>query len=127
MADRQAINTDAAPAAIGPYSQAIKTGNLVYISGQIPLDPTTMELAGDGIEEQTHQVFLNLQAVAKAAGADLNNAVKLTIYLTDLGQFSAINQIMASYLQKPYPARATIEVSALPKGAQIEIDAILAV
>ncbi|MFN3165268.1 MAG: RidA family protein [Pseudohongiellaceae bacterium] len=127
MADRQAINTEAAPAAIGPYSQAIKTGNLVYISGQIPLDPTTMELAGDEIEEQTHQVFLNLQAVATAAGADLNNAVKLTIYLTDLRQFSAINQIMASYLKEPYPARATIEVSGLPKGAQVEIDAVLAV
>jgi len=127
MADRQAINTEAAPAAIGPYSQAIKTGNLVYISGQIPLDPTTMELAGDEIEEQTHQVFLNLQAVATAAGADLNNAIKLTIYLTDLNQFSAINKIMASYLSEPYPARATIEVSALPKRAQVEIDAVLAV
>lgn len=127
MADRQAINTKAAPAAIGPYSQAIKTGNLVFISGQIPLDPVTMELAGDEIEEQTHQVFLNLQEVAKASGADLNNAVKLTIYLTDLKQFAAINQIMSSYLNEPYPARATIEVSALPKGAQVEIDAVLAV
>lgn len=127
MTDRQAINTNAAPAAIGPYSQAIKTGNLVYISGQIPLDPVTMELAGDEIEEQTHQVFLNLQEVARAAGADLNNAVKLTIYLTDLKQFAAINQIMSSYLDEPYPARATIEVSALPKDAQVEIDAVLAV
>lgn len=127
MADRKAIHTDTAPAAIGPYSQAIKTGNLVFISGQIPLDPTTMELAGDEIEEQTHQVFLNLQAVARAAGADLNNAVKLTIYLTDLKQFAAVNAVMASYLDEPYPARATIEISALPKGAQVEIDAVLAI
>ena len=127
MADRKAIHTDTAPAAIGPYSQAIQTGNLVFISGQIPLDPTTMELAGDEIEEQTHQVFLNLKEVARAAGADLNNAVKLTIYLTDLSQFAAVNGVMASYLDEPYPARATIEISALPKGAKVEIDAVLAI
>ncbi len=121
-----AVNTDEAPAAIGPYSQAVKTGELIFLSGQIPLVPETMQLVGDDIEAQAHQVFKNLQAVAIAADSDLNNAVKLTIYLTDLGKFAAVNEIMASYLEQPYPARATIEVSALPKGAQIEIDAILA-
>lgn len=126
MADRHPIQTDAAPAAIGPYSQAIRSDKLVFVSGQIPLDPATMEMVGDDISSQAHQVFKNLTAVAEAAGADLNAAIKLTIYMTDLGQFATVNEIMASYLQQPYPARATIEVSALPKGALVEIDAILA-
>lgn len=121
-----AVNSEDAPAAIGPYSQAVKTGELIFLSGQIPLVPETMQLVSDDISEQAHQVFKNLQAVAKAADSDLNNAVKLTIYLTDLGKFAIVNEIMASYLEQPYPARATIEVSALPKGAQIEIDAVLA-
>ncbi len=121
-----AVNSEDAPAAIGPYSQAVKTGELIFLSGQIPLVPETMQLVSDDISEQAHQVFKNLQAVAKAADSDLNNAVKLTIYLTDLGKFAIVNDIMASYLEQPYPARATIEVSALPKGAQIEIDAVLA-
>ena len=126
MADKTAINTDKAPAAIGPYSHAIRSGDLIFLSGQIPLVPESMELAGTDIETQTHQVFKNLQAVAAAAGSDLNNAVKLTIYLIDLGQVTIVNEIMASYLQEPYPARATVQVSALPKGAQVEIDAVLA-
>lgn len=126
MTVKTAFNTDEAPAAIGPYSQAVKGSELIFLSGQIPLVPETMVLVSDKIEEQAHQVFRNLQVVAKACGSDLNNAVKLTIYLTDLGQFAIVNEIMASYLEEPYPARATVEVSALPKGAQIEIDAILA-
>lgn len=126
MADRHPIQTGAAPAAIGPYSQAIRSDKLVFVSGQIPLDPATMEMVGDDISSQAHQVFKNLTAVAEAAGTDLNAAIKLTIYMTDLGQFATVNEIMASYLQQPYPARATIEVSALPKGALVEIDAILA-
>jgi reactive intermediate/imine deaminase len=121
-----AVNSEQAPAAIGPYSQAVKTGELIFLSGQIPLVPETMHLVSDDISEQAHQVFKNLQAVAKAADSNLNNAVKLTIYLTDLGKFAIVNEIMASYLEQPFPARATIEVSALPKGAQIEIDAVLA-
>ena len=125
MSNKDVINTERAPAAIGPYSQAVRSGDLIFLSGQIPLVPASMEMVSDSIEEQTHQVFKNLQAVAEAAGSDLNNAVKLTIYLTDLGQFQTVNEIMASYLQEPYPARATIQVSALPKGAQVEIDAVL--
>lgn len=126
MSEKIAINTGEAPAAIGPYSQAVRSGGLIFLSGQIPLDPETMALVSDKIEDQTHQVFKNLQAVAKASESDLNNAVKLTIYLTDLAQFATVNEIMESYLEQPYPARATVEVSALPKGAQVEIDAILA-
>jgi len=126
MSEKIAINTGEAPAAIGPYSQAVRSGGLIFLSGQIPLDPETMALISDKIEDQTHQVFKNLQAVAKASESDLNNAVKLTIYLTDLAQFATVNEIMEIYLEQPYPARATVEVSALPKGAQVEIDAILA-
>ena len=126
MSKKAAINTDQAPAAIGPYSQAIRSGDLIFLSGQIPLIPASMEMVGDSIEAQTHQVFKNLQAVAEAAGSNLNNAIKLTIYLIDLGQFQVVNEIMASYLEEPYPARATVQVSALPKSAQIEIDAVLA-
>ena len=127
MANKEPIQTSDAPAAIGPYSQAIKSGPFVFLSGQIPLDPEFMELAGSGIEEQTQQVFKNLSAVANAAGGSLNDIVKLTIYLTDLGLFAAVNSIMAEHFAEPYPARATIEVSALPKGAIVEIEAIMSV
>ena len=120
------VHSDSAPAAIGPYSQAIKAGPLVFLSGQIPLDPKSMEIVSDDIAAQTHQVFKNLIAVADAAGGSLSNAAKLTIYLTDLGDFAVVNEIMAGYFSEPYPARATIQVSALPKGARVEIDAVLA-
>ncbi len=126
MSERRQVQSDAAPAAIGPYSQAIASGKLVFLSGQIPLHPDSMELVAGGIAEQAQQVFANLEAVAKAAGGSLQDAVKLTIYLTDLGDFATVNEIMAGHFQEPYPARATIQVSALPKGAAIEIDAILA-
>lgn len=126
MPEKQAIHSDSAPAAIGPYSQAVRAGSLVFLSGQIPLHPATMEIVGDDIESQTRQVFRNLGAVAAAAGSNLNHAVKLTIYLTDLGEFAKVNDIMSEYFDQPYPARATIQVSALPKGSRIEIEAVLA-
>ena len=126
MVERNPINTPSAPKAIGPYSQAVKSGALVFISGQIPLDPKTMELVGENVVTQTHQVFKNLNAIAKASGGNLVDIVKMTIYLTNLDNFSKINEIMASYFQEPYPARATIEVSALPKAALVEVEAILA-
>ena len=126
MATLEQVHSNTAPAAIGPYSQAIKAGPLVFMSGQIPLDPQSMEIISDDVVEQTHQVFKNLIAVAEAAGGSLSNAAKLTIYVTDLGDFAVINQIMAEYFSKPYPARATIQVSALPKGSRVEIDAVLA-
>ena len=126
MVERNPINTPSAPKAIGPYSQAVKSGSLVFISGQIPLDPKTMELVGEDVVRQTHQVFKNLNAIAKASGGNLVDIVKMTIYLTNLDNFSKINEIMASYFQEPYPARATIEVSALPKAALVEVEAILA-
>jgi reactive intermediate/imine deaminase len=126
MSTFEKIYTEAAPAAIGPYSQAVKVGNTVFLSGQIPLVPETMEIVEGGIEEQTHQVFANLIAVTKAAGGGLENLAKLTIFLTDLNDFAVVNKIMAAYFSEPYPARATIEVSALPKGVTVEIDAIMA-
>ena len=126
MVEKDPINTPNAPKAIGPYSQAVKNGSLVFISGQIPLVPETMELVGEDVVMQTHQVFKNLSAIAKASGGNLVDIIKMTIYLTDLDNFSKINKIMASYFQEPYPARATIEVSALPKAALVEIEAILA-
>jgi reactive intermediate/imine deaminase len=126
MSTFEKIHTDAAPAAIGPYSQAAKVGNTVFLSGQIPLDPQTMEVVEGGIEGQTHQVFANLIAVTKAAGGGLENLAKLTIFLTDLNDFAVVNKIMATYFSEPYPARATIEVSALPKGVAVEIEAIMA-
>lgn len=126
MSTFEKIHTDAAPAAIGPYSQAAKVGNTVFLSGQIPLDPHTMEIVEGGIEGQTHQVFANLIAVTKAAGGGLENLAKLTIFLTDLNDFAVVNSIMATYFSEPYPARATIEVSALPKGVAVEIEAIMA-
>ena len=126
MTTLEQVHSDSAPAAIGPYSQAIKAGPFVFLSGQIPLDPKSMEIVSDDIAAQTHQVFENLIAVADAAGGSLSNAAKLTIYLTDLGDFAVVNKIMAGYFSEPYPARATIQVSALPKGSAVEIDAILA-
>lgn len=126
MAKIQPVNTDNAPQAIGPYSQAVKAGGFAFLSGQIPLDPKTMTLVDGGISEQTHQVFKNLRAVIDASGATVADVVKLTIYLTDLGEFPTVNEIMAGYFSEPYPARATIEVSALPKGAMVEVDAVVA-
>ncbi|MGI9229618.1 MAG: RidA family protein [Gammaproteobacteria bacterium] len=122
---RENIQTDNAPAAIGTYSQAIKNGNTVYLSGQIPLDPQTMQLVNADIEAEIHQVFKNLSAVAEAAGGTLNDIAKLNIYLTDLGCFALVNEIMAGYFTTPYPARAAIGVAALPKGAGVEMDAIM--
>ena len=126
MSTKLPIKPPNAPQAIGPYSQAIKKGSLVFISGQIPLIPRTAELVGTDLAEQTHQVFKNLQSVAEASGGGLNDIVKLTIYLTDLSAFAIVNEIMASYFIEPYPARATIEISALPKSALVEVEAILA-
>jgi reactive intermediate/imine deaminase len=125
MSTRQTIRTAAAPAAIGTYSQAIRAGNTVYLSGQIPLDPTTMELVGESVEAQIRQVFDNLSAVAQAAGGSLADVVKLTVYLTDLANFAAVNEIMATYFKEPYPARAAIGIASLPRSAAVEIDAIL--
>ena len=122
---KQPIHTDAAPAAIGTYSQAIRAGGTVYLSGQIPLVPETMELVSGGAEPQIRQVFDNLMAVSEAAGATLANVVKLTVYLTDLGDFATVNEIMAEYFTEPYPARAAIGVAQLPKGATVEMDAIV--
>lgn len=121
---KSVIHSDKAPAAIGTYSQAIKAGNTVYMSGQIPLDPATMELV-DGFEAQTVQVFENLKSVAEAAGGSFKDIVKLNIFLTDLGNFATVNEVMGRYFQQPYPARAAIGVAALPKGSQVEMDAIL--
>ncbi|WP_372718779.1 RidA family protein [Immundisolibacter sp.] len=121
----QAIASDLAPAAIGPYSQAIRAGNTVYLSGQIPLDPSSGELVIGDIETQAVRVFDNLKAVAEAAGGSLAQAVKLTIYLTDLTHFATVNAVMARYFEPPYPARATLGVAALPRGAGVEADAIL--
>ena len=126
MSNRAVIATQAAPAAIGPYSQAIKVGNTVWISGQIPLDPETMTVVEGGIEAQTERVFQNLAAVADAAGGSLNDAVKINISLTDLGDFAVVNEIMTRYFDEPYPARACVQVAALPKGVSVEIEAILA-
>jgi reactive intermediate/imine deaminase len=125
MADKQIISTQAAPAAIGPYSQAVRVADTVYLSGQIALDPVTMTLVDGGIEAQSRQVLDNLAAVAKAAGGSLDNCVKLTIFLTDLDNFAVVNNIMQEYFHAPYPARATVQVSALPRQAIVEIDAVL--
>ncbi|MDS4028020.1 MAG: RidA family protein [Candidatus Contendobacter sp.] len=123
---RVIIHTDQAPAAIGAYSQAVKVGATVYLSGQIPLDPATMQLVAGGIEAQIRRVFDNLAAVAHAAGGSLADTVKLNVFLTDLSHFALVNQVMAEYFQEPYPARAAIGVAALPRGAQVEMDAVLA-
>jgi reactive intermediate/imine deaminase len=122
---KQIISTDKAPQAIGTYSQAVKVGDTVYMSGQIPLIPETMEMVEGDIRSQIHRVFQNLQAVANAAGGDLSDIVKLNIFLTDLSNFPQVNEVMAEYFQQPYPARAAIGVSALPKDAGVEMDAVL--
>jgi reactive intermediate/imine deaminase len=120
-----AVTTPDAPSAIGTYSQAVKAGNTVYLSGQIPLDPQTKEIVTGDVEAHVRRVFDNLQAVARAAGGDLSNAVKLTVYLTDLGNFQTVNKVMTDYFSQPYPARAAVGVAALPRGAIVEVDAVL--
>jgi reactive intermediate/imine deaminase len=122
---RQPIHSDRAPAAIGPYSQAVRAGDTVYCSGQIPLDPATGELVAGDIAVQARRAFDNLRAVCEAAGGSLDDVVRVGLYLTNLGQFAAVNAVMAEYFQAPYPARSTIEVPALPKGAAFEVDAVL--
>ena len=121
------IQTDSAPVAIGTYSQAVQAGNTVYISGQIPLIPKTMQLANSNFHVQVKQVFENLKAIAIAAGGDLSNIVKLQVFLQDMNQFAIVNEIMATYFSEPYPARAVVEVSRLPKDAGVEMDAIMVV
>lgn len=121
------ISTDKAPAAIGTYSQAVKIGTTVYLSGQIPLVPATMQMVSENFAEQTQQVFENLTAVCQAAGGSLNDMVKLNIFLTDLSNFATVNEIMSKHFSAPYPARAAVQVSALPRGAQIEIDGVMEV
>lgn len=123
---KQAIHSDDAPAAIGTYSQAIRVGDLVFLSGQIPLDAATMEVVDGDFEARTRQVFENLKAVAAAAGGDLNQIVKLTVFLTDLSNFAMVNSVMENYFDKPFPARAAVGVASLPKGVDVEADAILA-
>ena len=122
---KEIISTDKAPQAIGTYSQAVKVGTTVYMSGQIPLVPETMEMVEGDIKAEIHRVFQNLQAVANAAGGDLSDIVKLNIFLTDLSNFSHVNEVMAEYFQQPYPARAALGVRALPKDAGVEMDAVL--
>jgi reactive intermediate/imine deaminase len=119
------VSTPDAPAAIGTYSQAIRAANTVYLSGQIPLDPQTMEIVTGDFEAQARRVFDNLRAVARAAGGDLGHAVKLNVYLTDLANFATVNKVMAEYFAQPYPARAAVGVAALPRGAQVEVDGVL--
>jgi len=123
---RTPVHTDDAPSAIGTYSQAIRSGDFLFMSGQIPLDPATMEVVDGDFAARAHQVFRNLQAVAVAAGGNLDQVVKLTIYLTDLGNFATVNEVMSGYFSKPYPARAALGVASLPKGVDIEAEAIMA-
>ena len=122
---REIIHTGQAPAAVGPYSQAVRHGDLVFLSGQVGLDPATGALVEGGVEAQARQVFRNLQAVCEAAGGSLDDLVKVTIYLTDMANFAAVNQIMANAFSEPYPARATISVSGLPLGAEVEVEGVL--
>lgn len=122
---KQVIFSENAPAAIGPYSQAVRAGNTVYLSGQIPLVPETMEVVSDDVAEQTTQVFKNLQAVCEAAGGSLKDIVKLNIYMTDLGNFATVNEVMTQFFEQPYPARAALGVRALPKGVAVEIEGVL--
>ena len=122
--NKQIIKTDKAPQAIGTYSQAVRVGDTVYLSGQIGLDPASMQMV-DGIENQVHRVFKNLQAVAEAAGGSLAGVVKLNVFLTDLGNFAKVNEIMAQYFTEPYPARAAVGVASLPRGALVEADAVM--
>jgi reactive intermediate/imine deaminase len=123
---RQPVTTDQAPAAIGPYSQAVRSGSLLFLSGQIPLDPATGQLVEGDIATQARRVFDNLRAVCDAAGAGLDRVVRVGIYVVDLADFAAVNAVMADYFDAPYPARSTIEVSGLPRGARVEVDAIVA-
>lgn len=123
---KQIVSTSAAPAAIGPYSQAIRAGNTLWLSGQIPLDPVTKELVQGDIETQARRVFDNIKAVVAAAGANLDAVVKTTIFLTDLSHFALVNKVMAEYFREPYPARSTVGVAALPRGAQVEVECIVA-
>jgi reactive intermediate/imine deaminase len=122
---RQTIHTSNAPQAIGPYSQAVRAGDTVYLSGQIPLDPATMQLVSGDIEAEIHQVFKNLRAVAEAAGGSLAHAVKVNVFLTDLANFTKVNEIMATYCTQPFPARAAVGVAQLPRGARVEIECVL--
>ncbi|MEZ5657733.1 MAG: RidA family protein [Burkholderiaceae bacterium] len=122
---RRIVSTTEAPAAIGPYSQAVRAGNTVYLSGQIPLDPATGEVVPGGVAEQAEQAFTNLAAVARAAGGSLADCVKLTLFLTDLGQFATVNEVMKRHFAEPYPARSTVEVSGLPKGVSFEVEAVM--
>lgn len=124
---REIIQTERAPKAIGTYSQAVKVGGVVYLSGQIPLDPATMEMVSGDTEAQVRRVFDNLQAVAEAAGGSLADVVKLNVFLTDLGHFPLVNKVMAGYFKEPYPARAAVGVAALPRGAAVEMDAVMAI
>jgi len=125
MANKEIISTPNAPAAIGTYSQAVKVDNTVYLSGQIPLVPATMEMISDDFKAQVVQVFENLTAVCEAAGGSMKDIVKLNIFMTDLSNFSIVNEVMATYFEQPYPARAAIEVSALPKASQVEMDGVM--
>ena len=125
MSNRAVISTPNAPEAIGPYSQAVKVGNTVWLSGQIPLDPATMEVVSGDISAQAHRVFSNLAAVAEAAGGGLDDAVKVNISMTDLADFAAVNAVMAEYFSEPYPARACVQVAALPKAVDIEVEVIM--
>ncbi|ALM54370.1 RidA family protein [Halomonas huangheensis] len=127
MSNKAVINTDKAPAAIGPYSQAIKAGNTVYLSGQIPLDPASMEVVSEDFEAQARQVFTNLKAVCEEAAGTLQDIVKLNLYLVDLDQFAIVNKVMEEYFDKPYPARAAVGVRALPKGVQVEAEAVMVI
>jgi 2-iminobutanoate/2-iminopropanoate deaminase len=122
-ADRRAVETDGAPAPIGPYSQAVVADGVLYCSGQVPLDPATGELVDGGIADQTHRCLKSLEAVCDAAGTSLNNAAKMTIYLTDMAQFAELNEVYGTYFSEPFPVRSTVGVAALPKGALVEIDA----
>jgi reactive intermediate/imine deaminase len=124
---KQIISTTEAPAAIGTYSQAVRVGNTVWVSGQIPLDPNTKELVSGGIDAQIHQVFKNLGAIVLAAGASFDDVVKATVFLTDLSHFALVNKIMAEYFREPYPARAAVGVASLPRGAEVEVECIVAV
>jgi reactive intermediate/imine deaminase len=122
---KKIISTDKAPKAIGTYSQAVRVGNTVYLSGQIPLVPETMELLNGSVEDQIHRVFKNLAAVCEAGGGSLQDVVKLNVFLTDLGNFPTVNQVMAQYFKEPYPARAAIGVASLPRGAAVEMDGVM--
>ncbi len=127
MTNKAIISTDQAPEAIGTYSQAVKTNNTVYISGQIPLDPSTMAMVSDDFAAQTHQVFKNLAAICEAADGSLADIVKLNLFLTDLSNFATVNEVMSEYFEQPYPARAAVGVKELPKGALVEADAIMVI